>query len=83
MCRSPRRFSRPTTRHPCLVSFCLPASAYCIVARMRDFMLCATCARRSVGALGVGGGFVSIRARQGCVTAGEGFACGEYAQERQ
>lgn len=67
----------------CLVSFYLPASAHCIVARMRDFMLCATCARRSVGALGVGGGSVSIRARQGGGTVGERFACGEYAQERQ
>ena len=46
-------------------------------------MLCATCARLSVGAPGVVDGFVSIRARLGGGTVGEGFACGEYAQERQ
>ena len=46
-------------------------------------MLRATLAGRSVGALGVGGGSVSIRARQGGGTVGERFACGEYAQERQ
>lgn len=46
-------------------------------------MLRATCARRSVGALGVGGGSISIRARQGGGTVGEGFVRGEYAQERQ
>lgn len=50
---------------------------------MRDFMLCATCARLSVGALGVGGGSVSIRARQGGGIVGDGFVRGEYAQERQ
>lgn len=82
VCRSPQHFSRPQCA-TYLVSFCLPTSAHCIVARMRDFMLCATCARRSIGALGVGGGSISIRARQGGGTVGEGFVRGEYAQERQ
>lgn len=67
----------------CLVSFCLTASAHCIVARMRDFMLRATLARRSVGAPGVGGGSVSIRARLGDGTVGGSSVRGEYAQERQ
>lgn len=76
-------FSRPATRPPCLVSFCLPASAHYIVARMRDFMLCATCARLSVGAPGVVDCSVSARPLLGVATIGGGSVCGEYAQERQ
>ena len=67
----------------CLVSFCLPASAHCIVARMRDFMLHTNSACLSVGAPGVGGGSVSARPLLGGATIGGGFVCGEYAQERQ
>lgn len=50
---------------------------------MRDFMLCATCARLSVGALGVGGGSVSARPLLSVATIGGGSVRGEYAQERQ
>lgn len=50
---------------------------------MRDFMLCATCARLSVGALGVGGGSVSARPLLGGATIGGGSVRGEYTQERQ
>ena len=50
---------------------------------MRDFMLCATCARLSVGALGVGGGSVSARPLLGGTTIGGSFVRGEYTQERQ
>lgn len=50
---------------------------------MRDFMLCATCARLSVGAPGVGGGSVSARPILDGATIGGSFVRGEYAQERQ
>lgn len=50
---------------------------------MRDFILCATCARLSVGALGVGGGSVSARPLLGGATIGGGSVRGEYTQERQ
>ena len=50
---------------------------------MRNFMLCATCARLSVGALGVGGGSVSERPLLGGATIGGSFVRGEYTQERQ
>ena len=46
-------------------------------------MLCATCARLSVGALGVGGGSVSARPLLGVATIGGGSVRGEYTQERQ
>ena len=67
----------------CLVSFCVIPDACCIVCRMRCLSLCATCARLSIGAPGLVDGSVSIRARQGGGTVGEGFVRGEYAQERQ
>lgn len=79
LCAARPAVFRPTTRHPCLVRFCLPASAHCIVARMRDFMLCATCARLSVGAPGLVDGSVSARPSLGGATIGEGFVRGEYA----
>ena len=50
---------------------------------MRDFILCATCARLSVGAPGVGGGSVSARPLLGGATIGGGSVRGEYTQERQ
>ena len=76
-------FSRPATRHPCLVSFCLPASSHCIVSPMRDFMLHTNSARLSVGAPGVVDGSVSARPLLGVATIGGSFVRGEYAQERQ
>jgi len=50
---------------------------------MRDFMLCATCARLSVGAPGLVDGSVSARPILGGATIGGSFVRGEYAQERQ
>ena len=46
-------------------------------------MLCATCARLSVGALGVGGGSVSAHPLLGGATISGSSVRGEYAQERQ
>lgn len=76
-------FSRPATRHPCLVSFCLPASSHCIVARMRVFMLHTNSARLSVGAPGVVDGSVSAHPLLGGDTVCGGSVRGEYTQERQ
>lgn len=50
---------------------------------MIDFMLCATCARLSVGAPGVVDGSVSARPLLGDATIGGGSVRGEYTQERQ
>ena len=50
---------------------------------MRDFMLCATCARLSVGAPGLVDGSVSARPLLGGATIGGSFVRGEYTQERQ
>lgn len=73
----------PTCCLMCLVSFCLPALAHCIVARMRDFMLHTNSVRLSVGAPGVVDGSVSARPLLCGATIGGGFVRGEYAQERQ
>lgn len=79
MCHSPR-FAFVVA---CLVSFCVIPDACCIVCRMRCLSLRATLARRSVGALGVGGGSVSARPLLGGATIGGSFVRGEYTQERQ
>ena len=50
---------------------------------MRDFMLCATCARLSVGAPGLIDVSVSARPLLGGATIGGSFVRGEYTQERQ
>lgn len=46
-------------------------------------MLCATCARLSVGAPGLVDGSVSARPLLGGATIGGSFVRGEYTQERQ
>ena len=60
-----------------------PASAHCIVARMRDFMLHTNSERLSVGAPGLVDGSVSARPLLGGATIGGSFVRGEYTQERQ